>query len=704
MSALAPLYLLGMAAVSLPLLFHLIRRTPRGEMLFSSLMFLRPSPPRLTKRSRLDNLLLLLLRGLAIALLALAFARPLFRQTAMVTPEDVGRQRVAVLIDTSASMRRGDLWEQAVAAVDHALADYRPQDRFAVYAFDETLRPVASYQDLAGLEPSRRRPTVARRLTQIEPTWAGTHLGQALADALASLEDMHDADNEEVAAPRRIVLISDLQAGCRLDALSAYGWPDDAALELIPLRLDDPTNAGLELLGQRAVAQRVEDARDQRLRVRVTNAAGSKVEDFRLQWQTPAGQPLGSPIEVHTPPGESRVVRVAPPGSAGPRPQLVLRGDGFDFDNTVYYLPPAREVVRVVCLGSDDPADADGMAYYLDRAIGSDAARSAEVAHVAPGARAILEGEPPAMVVVTAPPSGTQATELRRFVERGGLLLYVVSGEEDAAALGVLLEQESVEVTTVAPDDYALLGEIDFAHPLFSAMAGPQFNNFTQILFWKYRQLNEAALPGLGVIARFDSGDPAVLQRSAGAGRLLVMTAGWNPKDSQLARSWKFPLMLSSLIESHHRHTTFRPSYQVDQRVPLPAGIELPESPVVTKPNGDRVPLAGDATVVLGADVPGVYRVSTRDEPAEFAVHLDPTESNTASLPQEALEQAGVRLSTEFDVAAEKAKMQQLRDVELEGRQKIWKWLVALAIVMLIAETGLAGWFSRSADQTLAAA
>ena len=62
MSFLTPLYILGLAAISLPVLFHLIRRTPKGVQPFSSLMFVKPTPPRLTRRSRLDQLLLLLLR------------------------------------------------------------------------------------------------------------------------------------------------------------------------------------------------------------------------------------------------------------------------------------------------------------------------------------------------------------------------------------------------------------------------------------------------------------------------------------------------------------------------------------------------------------------------------------------------------------------------------------------------------------------
>jgi len=75
---LTPFFLLGAAGIALPILFHLIRRTTREVTPFSSLMFLQQSPPRLTKRSRLDNILLLILRAAAFLLLCFAFARPFF--------------------------------------------------------------------------------------------------------------------------------------------------------------------------------------------------------------------------------------------------------------------------------------------------------------------------------------------------------------------------------------------------------------------------------------------------------------------------------------------------------------------------------------------------------------------------------------------------------------------------------------------------
>src|SRR4029434_514769 len=101
MSFLAPLFLLGAAAIIGPIIFHLIRQTTREKTPFSTLMFLEPTPPRITRRSRLENLWLLLLRCLIIGLIAFAFARPFFRQTAANTAASSGKQRAVILVDTS---------------------------------------------------------------------------------------------------------------------------------------------------------------------------------------------------------------------------------------------------------------------------------------------------------------------------------------------------------------------------------------------------------------------------------------------------------------------------------------------------------------------------------------------------------------------------------------------------------------------------
>src|SRR2546423_8747990 len=122
MSFLAPLFLLGALAVALPVLFHLIRRTSREKTLFSSLMFLMPTPPRVTRRSRLENIFLLILRCVVLCLLALGFARPFIQRPVQADPKSGAARKLLILLDSSASMRRGNVW---AAARCQAAEDFR---------------------------------------------------------------------------------------------------------------------------------------------------------------------------------------------------------------------------------------------------------------------------------------------------------------------------------------------------------------------------------------------------------------------------------------------------------------------------------------------------------------------------------------------------------------------------------------------------
>src|SRR5690349_17060648 len=118
MSFLAPLFFIGGAAIAGPIIFHLVRRATREKTVFSSLMFLLPSPPKLSKRHRLEHILLLILRCLALALLAFGFSRPFLRQSPIDDPTSAQPKRTVILVDTSASMRRSGVWAAARSRVE----------------------------------------------------------------------------------------------------------------------------------------------------------------------------------------------------------------------------------------------------------------------------------------------------------------------------------------------------------------------------------------------------------------------------------------------------------------------------------------------------------------------------------------------------------------------------------------------------------
>ena len=96
---------------------------------------------------------------------------------------------------------------------------------------------------------SRERRPCAR---QQEPaSWAGTVLGQALVNAAEAIQDDEVNEQQHTTGLRRIVLVSDIQQGSRLETLRTYEWPEGTELVVKPIVAEGTTNATLQLLRTR---------------------------------------------------------------------------------------------------------------------------------------------------------------------------------------------------------------------------------------------------------------------------------------------------------------------------------------------------------------------------------------------------------------------------------------------------------------------
>ena len=113
---LTPLLLLGLAALAIPVLVHLIHRERAQVVQFPSLMFLERVPFRSMRRQKIRNWPLFLVRCAALILLILAFARPFFTGSNAVAGALGGGREIVLLLDQSYSMGYGDRWVRARTA------------------------------------------------------------------------------------------------------------------------------------------------------------------------------------------------------------------------------------------------------------------------------------------------------------------------------------------------------------------------------------------------------------------------------------------------------------------------------------------------------------------------------------------------------------------------------------------------------------
>jgi len=217
-------------------------------------------------------------------------------------------------------------------------------------------------------------------------------------------------------------------------------------------------------------------------------------------------------------------------------------------------------------------------------------------------------------------------------------------------------------------------------------------------------------------LAKFDSGDPAIIEAPVGKGRVLALTSGWRTDDSQLALSTKFVPLLYSLLERSGTASPLASQYVVGDVVPLTASARL----TIRTPAGLELNLAATETNFSQTMTPGIYTLTSSQSPKSdseksspsplleeragerrpfpqthairFAVNLDPAESRTAPLGADELERLGVPASRQVPLAAHEAQRKaRVQNVELESRQKLWRAILVAAMAMLLLETLLAG-------------
>lgn len=138
MQFLFPAFLFALAALAIPIIIHLFHFRRFRTVYFTNVRFLREVKEETSNRRKLRDLLVLLARCLAVAMLVLAFAQPFLpRNTEGVKK---GEQAVSIYLDNSFSMnalsKDLSLLEKAKQKAREILQAYAANDKFQILTND----------------------------------------------------------------------------------------------------------------------------------------------------------------------------------------------------------------------------------------------------------------------------------------------------------------------------------------------------------------------------------------------------------------------------------------------------------------------------------------------------------------------------------------------------------------------------------------
>ena len=225
---LVPAFLVGLASIVVPVVLHLRHRDKDRPQKFPSLMFLELLPIRTAERRRITDWPLLLLRAIALGLLVMAFARPVFSNSAVA--ERAKRSRAMVLmVDRSMSMSRKDVWSAALDSARKTIASLGAADRVALVFFDDEAEIAQPF--------SADRAAVLATLAKATPSMRGTRYAGALRAARQLAARAGDAVPE-------VTIITDLQRS-GVSGVAGLDLPEGLKVTTIGVGAKDHANTSV---------------------------------------------------------------------------------------------------------------------------------------------------------------------------------------------------------------------------------------------------------------------------------------------------------------------------------------------------------------------------------------------------------------------------------------------------------------------------
>ena len=679
MQFLTPAFFLGLGAIVIPILVHLIQREKKRVIEFPSLMFVRRIPYQSVRRRRIRHWALLLLRAAAIALIVAAFARPFIRQGAAAAASLGGAREVVILLDQSASMGYGDHWTRATNAARGVVRGLSPNDRATLVLFgknaEENMRATA---DRTRLEAAINAARVTSGATRYGPALK-------LAESILSRSPIKR---------REAVLISDFQRS-GWSGSEEVRFPEGMIVSTVSVASPGTANLSVPSVSFARASFSGQE------RITVTAGLSNKGDDALKD------VPVTLTIDGHEIQTEKASVAAHASGSvsftqftlvgANVRGSIHAGSDALPADNNFHFVLTPSAPVSLEIVDSGDAASS----LFLSKALGIGSTPAFQVEVTTASRMTPTAFDKRAVVVLndTIFPPAAGGGALKRFVERGGGLL-VVTGDHTTwpqseadllpGRLGALVDRTSGRSGS--------LGYLDYSHPVFEVFKAPRSGDFSAAHFFRYRSLQSS--PSDRVLARFDDGAVAAAEKQVGAGRSIVWSSTLDDSWTDIGVKPVFLPLVHQLVRYLAQYEQPASWFTVGQVLDLTARSKSHTDRIVVTPSGERIAQSslGEGTEgLLELSEQGIYEVrstvATAGRPEAIAVNLDPAESDLTAIDPRELVAAVTGHAT--PIAVQPEQEQEMTREEAERRQSLWWYLLLAGVGLLAAETLISNHLSR---------
>ncbi|MCW5921804.1 MAG: BatA domain-containing protein [Saprospiraceae bacterium] len=675
-----PAFLAALAVLAVPIIIHLFYFRRFKRVYFTNVRFLKEVKEETSNRQKLRNLLVLLMRCLAIAAMVLAFAQPFIPLSAGVKK---GERAVSVYVDNSFSMnalsKNAPLLELAKQRARDIVNAYGVEDRFQVLTNDFEGRD----QRLISKEDA------LDRIEEIRTSPASRDISKVL---IRQQQCLNSGKQENKTA----YVVSDFQAN-----IADVADFRDTLIEvnLVPMRAVQERNVSVDSVWFESPVQILNQPAN--LLVKLSNRSEGEATELRLSLQHDGqSKPVGS---LNIPARGSKIDTVSFNilRSGWHEAKISVTDYPIQFDDNYYLAFHVAERINVLSINGLQPNK------YLENAFLG--ARYFLLNNVSAGALDYSKFSDYQLIVLNelGVVSSGLANELKNFVQNGGNVLVFPSQTADLNSYNAFLQNFDAGNLGAYEPTPRQASDINTEEFVFKDV----FLNKGSNLRLPITQGNFKIAPARGeYILTYRDGSAMLAKYTQGEGALYLNAAPLNEQLNDLVRNGEIfvPMLFKmaiagtkgrqvaytigkdEVLESKHQVSISGESIYKLQRVAentptsdpnvAPATTEefIPEQRIL----GSKV-LLTPGTQMRDA---GWYRLRLRGDStlAVFAFNYDRKESDLRYLTNEKLAE---NLPKNIKLIAETAEANfgQVVD-ERERGIVLWRWCVMFALLFLALE------------------
>lgn len=700
MTFLNPLLLLGALGLALPILAHLLNRFQVQHTDWAAMRFLNRAVRVRSRQIKLRDLLLLILRCLALLLLVFALSRPAWTSDSALPGER--RAGVVIALDSSFSMGHGAIDGQGTTRFDEALR------RIEVIA-DKMAPGDPVTLTLMGGEDRVVLRNMAFDRGRFDEAVAQLRAGPGTMD-LANQPKRIAGLVADMEAPRKeVYLISDTQAAdwrqpsAQLrQALAELGTQADVFV--VPVAGE---SANLAVTDLELVSGVLRKGTTARYRATVRNFGETPASGVAVQCRVD-GVEIDRKVIPAIAAGASETVSLFVPFHNAGAAQITaeIGGDLLPADNVRRTVAVVRDRVSVLCVdGSSGDAGRLVVAALLARA---DAVQSEDYSvRSVPWLSFPMEDLSKIDVIIfTDVPEITaqQAEELEQFVRRGNGLIWFAGDSvkpgawnERAASAATPLLPATLKGAVATRDSHGAGKPLDGDMPDHSVclplLSLPE-DLLSETRFMRLMEVDPSP-NSFPVLQLAGSGAPVLLEQSLGRGQVFLFTTSADSSWNNMALTPVFPMVMQQIVTYLSGREFERPRSVGDSLALTYTDQPDASDAVFETPGGESVAVpvreVGGQYVALleSASQAGYYtaRVSVQAPGEPIAVNVDARESDVACLP--AAELSGNVESLGLGVVRTADELASAIEEKRTGRSA-WRVFMIAALIFLIIECLLA--------------